>query len=429
MAKLKTNKHLNLLSQTLRGYLGFSTLLLLLFIPIIYFLFQKLYLDDIDEGLRLENKEFHQYSLTKLHIEDINQWNRFNRDFKIIDTLKNLTDEYIVQQNFYDTLAHELEPYRVLYSPVLIENKPFAILIRQNLIEEKDWIEKIVAFVITLLLFILLGSILLTRWLNKRIWHSFYQNLSILETFDIEKISHPPKFQPSKINEFNRLNAVLNELVNRVIKSYKIQREFAENAAHELQTPVAVLKSKIDVFLQVPELTNEQMQLLGQLNDATSRLSRLNKNLLLLSRLEHQKFDFEQVNLTEFLSANLDFWHGQCDAKSIKINILELNDSLQNTNRSLSEILINNLILNAIRHNINDGNIDICLNQMKIEIKNTGKKEPLHQSQLFKRFAKTDASTQGNGLGLAIVKKIADLHSWQIVYLYEEGFHVFRVIF
>ncbi|PWK21636.1 signal transduction histidine kinase [Arcicella aurantiaca] len=429
MAKLTTKKESKLLNQTLKGYLIFAFLLLLLFIPIIFVWFQKLYLDDVDEGLKLEKNEFQKYILPKLKTTDIYQWNRFNRDFKITDTAQIITKDYIQQQFFYDTLVDEHEPYRVLYSSVLIENKPFTVQIKQNLIEERDWFVKIIQFIIVLLIFILLGTILITRWLNKRIWQSFYQNLAVLETFEIEKSETSPQFFTSNINEFNRLMSVLTDLVNRVSKSYKIQREFAENAAHELQTPVAILKSKIDTFLQVPELTNQQMQLLEQLNEATSRLSRLNKNLLLLSRLDQQIFDKNEVNLNSLLISNLDFWQEQCDTKQIKLNIKSAEKSVHFANFSLAEILINNLLFNAIRHNDVGGSIEICLNQTSLEVKNTGKNEAIPQTQLFHRFAKTNVSTQGNGLGLAIVKKITDLHTWQISYSYENDFHIFRIIF
>lgn len=431
MAKLKSKFQSNLLTQSLKGYLVFSGILLLLFTPVIYFLFQKLYLDDVDEGLILEKKEFNRYTLPNFKVQDIEKWNRFNRDFKIVETLENIKNDTILQQFFYDTLAvaHEHEPYRVLYSPVVIENQPFTIFIRQNLIEEKDWIEKIAILFITLLVFITLGTTLINQWLNKKIWQSFYRNLKLIESFEVENANSPPKFYNSKINEFTRLTTVLNELIERVIKSYKAQREFAENAAHELQTPVAVLKSKIDTFLQVPELTNQQMQLLEQLNDATARLSRLNKNLLLLSRLEQQIFEKFDVDFKKIVSSNFDFWQEQCDAKQIKFNPSKLSDSRHLANLSLIEIMTNNLIVNAIRHNVVGGSIAIFLNQTVFEIKNSGNTESIHPNQLFQRFAKTDSSTQGNGLGLAIVKKIADLHSWQIEYLYEDGFHIFRIKF
>ncbi|AFK05564.1 integral membrane sensor signal transduction histidine kinase (plasmid) [Emticicia oligotrophica DSM 17448] len=429
MARLTHSKDTNLLNQTLKGYLIFSALLLLLFIPIIFFLFQKLYLDDIDDGLRLEKSEFQQYILPNLKTQDIKQWNRFNRDFKIIDTLKSNTHDYIEQKFYYDTLVHELEPYRVLYSSVSIENKPYTLLIKQNLIEEKDWIEKIILFVVSLLIFILLGTYLITRWQNRRVWRSFYQNLTLLERFELENAIEPPKFLTSNINEFNRLTTVLKELVNRVIKSYKIQREFAENAAHELQTPVAVLKSKIDSFLQVPELTDRQMQLLDQLNEATTRLSRLNKNLLLLSKLEHQIFEKGEVDFKNIIVQNLDFWYEQCEAKHLKMEYLSIHSSLQMANLSLAEILINNLIFNAIRHNILGGNIEIFLNHEKFVVRNSGKNEAIPSNQLFQRFVKTDASTQGNGLGLAIVKKITDLHSWKIEYSFENNLHIFTIFF
>lgn len=429
MAKLTHTKQTNLLTQTHKGYLVFASVLLLVFTPIIYLLLQKLYLDDVEEGLILEKKEFVRYTLPVLKIHEIEQWNRFNRDFKIVDTIKNIHEDKISQQYFFDTLAQELEPYRVLYTPVLIKNKPYTLFIRQNLIENKDWVQEIAVIFITLLAFIILGTAIITFWLNRKIWQPFYQNLKILETFEIDKSDFSPQFSSSNINEFNRLENALNELITRAIKTYKIQQEFVENAAHELQTPVAVLKSKLDTFLQLPELTQEQMLILEQLNETTTRLSRLNKNLLLLSNIENPKNAKELCNLKEILLKNIDFWDLQCQTNHIKFIVKNSQDSTHYVNRSLAETLLSNLLLNAIRHNINNGIIEIELTQNYFRIKNTGKTSEINSSELYKRFVKIDASTQGSGLGLAIIKKVADLHSWQIQYSFEANFHIFWINF
>jgi signal transduction histidine kinase len=429
MGSINQAKTQKLLNQTLRGYLLFSVLILLISMPFAYFLIQKLHLDDIDEALFLRKKEFQAYHLPTFRLSEISQWNKYNRDTKLIDTLKIPQKDSLFFQSFYDELDKEVEPYRVLFVPVEIEKKPFLLLIKHNLIENEDLIFNILGLYAGLLLFLLLGLLGLTQYFSKRLWQPFYQTLQQIETFELGKTA-APNFEQTKTEEFKRLNTVLQNLIEKSISIFQNQKEFIENAAHELQTPLAVLQAKLDVFLQMPDLSQTQMQALDSLYDLLARLNRLNKNLLLLSKIDKQIFHtLENIKLKEVIENQISFFEEQALQKNITLIINNLENKWVQANLTLIEILISNLLLNAIRHNHENGKISISLSHQKLIISNTGQANALPANKLFQRFAKIDTSTQGNGLGLAIIKKIADLYGWEVAYTFENELHVFEVVF
>ncbi|MFN4144615.1 MAG: sensor histidine kinase [Runella sp.] len=418
-----------LLHQTLKGYIGFAVLLLLLSMPFAYFLMQKLYLDDIEEALILRKKEFQAYHLPTFTLAEIPQWNKYNRDTKIIDTLQTLQKDSLFQQSFYDELDNELEPYRVLYSPIRIENKPFVLLVRQNLIENEDLIFNILGLYAGLLVLLLAGLFGLTKYFSRHLWKGFYATLQQLETFELDK-TDAPTFEKTQIQEFERLNSVLQNLIQKSIAVFQSQQEFIENAAHELQTPLAVLQAKLDTFLQMPDLSQAQMQALDSLYELLARLNRLNKNLLLLSKIDKPSFhNLENINLKTLIEKQITFFAEQALQKNIRLEIGTLENVTIKANQTLTEILLSNLLLNAIRHNHENGLVSISLTQNNLQISNTGQASPLPESKLFQRFAKMDSSTQGNGLGLAIIKKIVDLYQWSIQYAMKNHLHTFTINF
>lgn len=422
------NMNKKLLQKTSRLYLIYAVFILIVSAPIFYFLTEKLYLDDADEALFLNKKEFLLYTVDKLKKSDIALWNTFNRDNKIL-RYDNTEKDILFYKNYYDTILSENEPYRELNFPIRIEGVPFTFSSKINLVENEDLIKSIALLFLFMLLLLLGGLFLITKRISRTIWKPFYEILEKIEQFEIDK-SEEFRLTKTKIDEFNRLNHSIENLVEKNTSIYKNQREFIENAAHELQTPLAIFQAKIDTLIQIPGYSSKQYEILNGLNESVARLHHINKNLLLLSKLENNIYqDKEQVFLNELMLKHYDFFEEQANAKHITISLEVLENVEVLSNPILVEILLNNLMLNAIRHNVNKGFIKVVLSKKAIQFSNSGVNQSLNVEKLFSRFTKINTSVQGNGLGLAIVKKIANLNQWKVSYDFVDNTHSFVVNF
>lgn len=417
-----------LLLKTQRIYLYILIVLLAITAPLFYFFINKLYILEIDETLLLSKTEFLNNSISELKIKDIPVRNRFNSNIKIQQP-SGLIKDTLFNKLYYNHLEKEDEPYRELNSPVSIEGLPYTLSIKTSLLESEDLIMGVVLLFVTILVLLFSGILLINKLLSTRLWKPFYQTLHEIENFEIDK-NHNPNLPNTNIEEFDRLNKSIENLIERNIAIYNNQREFVENAAHELQTPIAVFKAKVDTLMQRSDITEEQAEVLTSLNDAISRLNRLNKNLLLLSKIDKQSFsETETFSIKELIEKNSDFFIEQANQKAVELNINIQNDFTLNSNKGLVEIMLNNLLLNSVSHNIQRGTVNISLINKTLSISNTGKSEELSSEKLFSRFSKTNPSEKGNGLGLAIVKKIADLNNWHIIYSFSENKHIFSILF
>jgi signal transduction histidine kinase len=417
-----------LLHKTSTVYLLFSVMLLIVSAPLFYYITERLYIEETDETLILHKNEFLKYSLPTLTTAEIQNWNKYNRNIKI-EPFNNSGKDTIFYKSYYDTLDAETEPYRELNASILIDGNPYTYSARINLVETEDLMESIAILFLVIISLLLVGLFAITKRLSINLWKPFNETLNQIEKFEIDK-SDQPKFIETNIEEFNRLNKSIEKLIKKNTSIYHSQREFIENAAHELQTPLAVFQAKIDTLIQSSDFTQEQYKMLSSLNDSVSRLNRLNKNLLLLSKMENDIYSEKQtINLNEAIEKHFDFFTEQAKAKKLIIKT-ELEEPVAvKSNPVLVEILISNLFLNAIRHNINDGKITVTLTNQSLIFSNSGQTIPLVADKLFNRFLKSNPSEQGNGLGLAIVKKIADLNKWKISYSFSDNLHSFSVTF
>jgi len=417
-----------LLHKTSSAYLIYSVLILLISAPVFYYAISRLYIKETDDTLVLHKKEFLQYSVVNLQQADIPAWNRFNRNIKI-DSGQTLAKDSFFYTSYYDTLDAEIEPYRELVVPVKIQGKSYTYKARINLVETRDLIKNIAFLFFTIISILLIGLYIITKKLSSNLWKPFYQTLQQIESFEIDK-SILPQFDETGIEEFNRLNTSIQRLIEKNIVIYKSQREFIENAAHELQTPLAVFQAKIDTLIQRPDVSKDQFEILASLNESVSRLNRLNKNLLLLSKIENDSYSGkETLEVNNYIQKNLEFFTEQAGSKKLKITT-DLNEQLEiQSNPVLAEVVISNLFLNAIKHNIQEGVINVRTTNKSLAFSNSGQSFPLDHRKQFNRFSKINPSEHGTGLGLSIIKKIADLNGWNVNYNFEDNLHSFTITF
>lgn len=218
-----------------------------------------------------------------------------------------------------------------------------------------------------------------------RLWKPFDKTLEAIESFNLEN-GVCPTLPDSDTKEFSRLNTALNRLMTGNMKSYRTQKEFTENASHELQTPLAVSRSKLDILLQQPDLTENQAVIVQDLYQMTDRLSHLNRNLLLLAKMENSQFSREDsfdvvAVLNELLPCLENLASGLTVRKDIQVSKLCLK-----ANKSLFESLVNSLIVNAVRHNRPDGEIRVTMTSDSLSVSNTSNEPALDPATIFTRF-------------------------------------------
>ena len=283
---------------------------------------------------------------------------------------------------------------------------------------------------LTVFFFILLlgGFVLLNRSISKRLWQPFYHSLDKIRNFDLDQ-QRAITFEQTNIAEFAELNHSLDKLIAGNIASYTQQKEFADNASHELQTPLAIIQSKLELLLQSKSLTDEQYNIIEEALKALSRVGRINKNLLLLTKIENSQFmEKEAINLSDLLEKSIAVSVNFSEGKQIELQTDILPDVVVEGNKILVEILLNNLITNAVRHSCSNSATSIHLSVNSLVVANPGA-AALQSEQLFKRFATASLQTPGTGLGLSLVKQICDRYGWKIDYVFDKSLHVFSLHF
>lgn len=387
-----------------------------------------MYLEDADEALILRKAEYFHYYSGKIHHDEIDNWNSLNRDNKIL-SWNGLKNDTLFDISYFDTLHNEIEPYRELNFPIIIDGEQYLYSSRLNLVESEDLLESTAWLFAIVVFFLLIGIYFISRRLSNTLWRPFYETLGQMEQFELD-YTKAPDLSETDTEEFVRLNDSFLRLFQRTVDTYRIQKEFLENAAHELQTPLAVIQSKIDGMLQLDKLTKEQAIILESLNLSIAKLNRINKNLLLLSRIQENPIEnYSPISLSNILNSNIDFFNEQASQRNITVSLRVKNDVIVNATPHLVECLVNNLLMNAIKHNHDGGTVKVILINQALTVSNSSVDDALNGEKLYKRFSKQGNENSGTGLGLSIVKRITEVFGWSIKYDFSNGTHFFSVEF
>ncbi len=280
-------------------------------------------------------------------------------------------------------------------------------------------------FVTEILVFLLLlfSIVVINRRSSRRLWQPFYSTMRKAKTYDVVRNPVLGLEKQTGTVEFDQLNTGLEHLVEKVNKAYANQKQFVENASHEMQTPLAIIRTKLELLINDPMLTERTAAFLGDITAANDRLSQLNKSLLLLAKIDNNQFpEQDKVNLSDILERTLYNYQQYYEdfpvlQQSIKPDVTLI------ASPSLIEIMVNNLVANAVVHNVSGGYIKIYLEDSQLHIENSGKAIEGDPERLFDRFNKGDDASKTTGLGLALVKQIAQLYRIALRYQYEDGVH------
>lgn len=427
---------MKLLHKTLKIYLIFSLVIFIVSIPVIYYLVQDLWITDVDESL-IYQKEKIIKGLTNNNLDTIAIENftlvagNFDVGIEVIPLSdNNFERDSIYNNNFYDETRLHIEPFRELTSIINEKGSWYKIIVRKDLVESRDLIRGIVLVQVTFFILLLLGIVLLNSYFSKKIWKSFYFILSKLETYKIDS-EEPIEVEPSDVKEFNQLNQSVQHLTATNIQIYKAQKEFTENAAHETQTPLAVIKNQIDLLAQDKQINQNQAEIINKIDRNINLLTKLNRNLLLLAKIENKQFSkSETIIVSEIINEVYEAFNEHISLKGIHFTSNISGLKTISSNLQLVHSLLYNLMTNAIKYNVKNGLIEVTLKDNTFCISNTGSNSPLPKDRIFERFYKQSAQTESVGLGLAIVKKICDTLNFEISYQFTNpNKHSFTISF
>jgi len=350
-------------------------------------------------------------------------------DITILDT-PHKKSEWIHDTVIYDSLKGEFASLRHLFvENTSVKKQGYIINIYKPLRESENLIAEIVIAISLLFISLLFLLILVNYFISRRVWIPFYRTLNTLRQYEIHQ-GKPLRLTPSDIHEFEMLNNTLERMSEKIRQDYLNLKEFNENAAHELQTPLAIIKSKLELLIQNEELGEHQLQLISSVFEATSRMTKLNQGLLLMSKIDNnQFFQTERINLIPLIEKTLTHFSEIIEIRKISVTTDFTGPVFLIMNATLVEILITNLISNAVRHNVPSGSIHIKLDQEILTISNSGNPPGSDPQQLFERFRKSDHHSDSVGLGLSIVQKISQLYHMRVEYTYDNFIHSLKIYF
>lgn len=333
---------------------------------------------------------------------------------------------------FKDTVLYlhkeeDLEPVRLMEDVFQYNGNHYQIAVSTSMVEEDDLVQSLLVSLMWLYFGLIVSLLILNNLLLKKVWHPFYTLLDRLRDFSIEK-DESIEFEGSRIQEFSLLNQRVEQLIKKAVESYKGQKQFIENASHELQTPLAISINKLELLVENYDLDKEQLEIIAAVLNNLERLTRLNKSLLLLSKIENKQFPVaEKVNFNALSKQVIADFEDFALHTANEFTLSEKGTIRYEMNPDLAVILISNLLKNALIHGPDGTPIIIEIHPKRIEISNNGA-HALNKKHLFSRFKHAGNEGKSTGLGLAISKAIADQFGLRLEYVYKQG-HQFVIHF
>ncbi|MGU9938182.1 sensor histidine kinase [Empedobacter brevis] len=273
--------------------------------------------------------------------------------------------------------------------------------------------------------FVIISIIFFGELISRKLYTPFYYLIDRMKRFDLKE-NQKIKIVHSDIHELNQLNDLFLKTSQQSIEHYNALKEFSQNLSHELQTPMANMKAKIELMLN-EELSETQMQSLSGMYDDINKVSAINRSLILLMSLEYHEVTIDKINLTDLIKEMISEQEDLMLMNGVELTLNLVEDVEIKMNTLLAHIVFNNLISNANRHNCQNGKIVIELTKTKFIIRNTGYEQEFTNETIFQRFNKSKYNKESIGLGLALVKKILNVYNFEIKYKYKSNWHQFTI--
>ncbi len=417
-----------LLQKNTRFFLRWLPIVLLGFCVLFYFLMQYQAHHMQEKQLLLKNKNiWNAFTSSDVnfnkHIKG--EYDIFESDAistKLLDEPRDTLLWYEEQQKFL--------PFKVLTNKVNWHEKIYQISGYVSSTEINHLVIKVFITEAIILLLLLLSIIILNRISSGILWKPFFITMKKVNEYDINKSRSINLTDETGITEFNDLNKTISILISNINASFDHQKQFVENASHEMQTPLAIIRSRIELLVNQPALTEDIAAIVGDITDANNRMTQLNRTLLLLAKVENNQFpETENLNVSLMIDGIIETFTNLYENDFPEISFNKNQPLIIKANHSLIEILLSNVIKNAIVHNTKEGMMKVTVEDKKLLVENTGPELQGTPEEMFERFKKGSDKTKTTGLGLALAKQICYLYGYTISYEYRKGWHTLKILF
>lgn len=348
-------------------------------------------------------------------------------------SIKEVDESLVMIPAFRDTVLYSPSqekyiPHRALGFTHKFANSNQQIIIYKSLLSSDKLIERISLSSIILVISFIFMIFVLNRYIFSNVWSSFTTSLRKAEEYDIKNLD-PLSLPDSEIDEFDNLNRVLLDMVERLQSDYQNLKDLTANTSHEIQTPLAIIKGKAELLMQSENMSEEEMNIVNSIITTTGRLSKLNQSLLLIAKIENHQFEErESIDLKKTLEGTLDNMDLLLNVGDFTVKT-RFDNCLISINPTLLDILVSNLLKNAVSHGTRGSELDVILRNSVMTVSNYGNPLPFPDDQLFRRFIKDSAKQGGSGIGLEIVRKICNYYNLKVDHTYLGGIHSFIVDF
>ena len=395
-----------------------------------YFILSDELIDEVDDQLEVHSERIMRQWLSGEALPDSTDGSNNTYYIRQIGKEELAMGEKVEYEfkNIHIASRHEEEPARVMHT--IFEHNDgtwWKLTVITPVYERNEVISTILVATFILILVMMLVIIGVFAWVFVRHTRPLYKVLHYLDSYAIGKPQ--PLNNETNVTEFQRLNDSVTDCIQRIEEVYERERRFIGDASHELQTPLAVCRNRIELMMNDDTLTEHQMVELAKMEQTISELIRLNKTLLFLSKIENNQYiEQTEVDINSKIRHHMEMLAEVYETKDITIHLYDKEQWTLYANDELMASLVSNLLRNAYIHSLPHGTIDIYIKEGALSIANTSNSDALDASRLFDRFYCGNPGKQhSNGLGLSIVKAICETSNLKVGYAFEQGKHIFTI--
>ncbi|OQP61775.1 hypothetical protein A3860_31425 [Niastella vici] len=417
---------MKLFSKYNRINIAVSIIVFLVGCAAFYFVLRVVLIRQLDDALHTEQTEIIAYVQSHNRLPEV--VNAYNQQITFTSIEKPLRGSIYISEKIRDREKDEIEWSRKLIFGITVAGINYQATVTKSQVETEDLLQMVIMVGAGMIALILLAGYVINRMVIKKLWKPFYTTVHEVEQFQLAK-QQALQLPVTGTNEFDLLNKCLTTMTSRAQQEYQVVKEFSANAAHEMQTPLAVIRSHTEALMQDEQLLQQHNASIKTIDQSVNRLTRLNQDLLLLARIENGQFPLqEKIELdkiiqqkSEELAELLSSLKITCQIQTVPVRI--------SGNQHLTEVIVNNLLKNAIRYNVEGGKIIINLTPQKLIISNTSSLPALEAGKISQRFYRhPETKADGNGLGLSIVKQVCQVTGYTLQYDYQHGMHIFSIL-